>query len=149
MEQAVREVTAVLGERRACKQLGIARTTFQRHQVLEMIADETTTSPLDESNVAADESALTSSRQLRRHLARQERKANRASFRALTPEQRQTLLDAVHETRFTDRSVPYIYATLLDENRYSRVVSSRPLFGRLGFPPMMFDPQLGEPIEFV
>jgi hypothetical protein len=32
---------------------------------------------------------------------------------------------------------------------YSRVASSRPLFGRLGLPPMMFDPQLGEPIELV
>jgi hypothetical protein len=31
----------------------------------------------------------------------------------------------------------------------SRVASSRPFFGRLGLPPMMFDPQLGEPIEFV
>ena len=124
MEQAVREVTVVLGERRACKQLGIARTTFQRHQVLEMIADETTTSQLDESNVAAEESVLTSSRQLKRHLSRQERKAARASFRALTPEQRQTLLDAVHETRFTDRSVPYIYATLLDENRYYGSIST-------------------------
>jgi hypothetical protein len=31
----------------------------------------------------------------------------------------------------------------------SRVASSRPLFGRLGLPPMMFDPQLGEPIELV
>lgn len=31
----------------------------------------------------------------------------------------------------------------------SRVTSSRPLFGRLGLPPMMFDPQLGEPIELV
>jgi len=33
--------------------------------------------------------------------------------------------------------------------RLSRVASSRPFFGRLGLPPMMFDPQLGEPIEFV
>jgi len=32
---------------------------------------------------------------------------------------------------------------------FSRVASSRPFFGRLGLPPMMFDPQLGEPIEFV
>jgi len=31
----------------------------------------------------------------------------------------------------------------------SRAASSRPLFGRLGLPPMMFDPQLGEPIELV
>jgi hypothetical protein len=33
--------------------------------------------------------------------------------------------------------------------RYSRVESSRPLFGCLGLPPMTFDPQLGQPIELV
>ncbi len=124
MEQAVRDVTVVLGERRACEQLGIARTTFQRHQVLETIADETTTVLLDESNIAAEESTIKSSRQLRRHLGRQEWKAARTSFRALTREQRQTLLDAVHETRFIDRSVPYIYATLLDENCYYGSIST-------------------------
>jgi hypothetical protein len=37
----------------------------------------------------------------------------------------------------------------IPERPSSRVASSRPFFGRLGLPPMMFDPQLGEPIEFV
>jgi hypothetical protein len=128
VEQAVQDVTVVLGERRACKQLGIARTTFQRHRVLEIVeivAEETTTSALDESNPAVEESEATLSRQLRHHLARQERNASaRASFRALNPEQRQAVLDAVHQTRFTDRSVPYIYATLLDENHYCGSIST-------------------------
>ena len=124
MEQAVRDVTAVYGERRACKRLGISRTTFQRHQVLETHADEATTFVLDESNATTEELEPTSSRQLRRHLARQERKATRSSFRALTSEQRQALLDCVHQTRFTDRSVPYIYATLLDENHYYGSIST-------------------------
>jgi putative transposase len=104
--------------------LGISRTTFQRHQALETHADEAMTFVLDESNATAEDSEATSSRQLRRHLARQERKATRSSFRALTSEQRQALLDSIHQTRFTDRSVPYIYATLLDENHYYGSIST-------------------------
>jgi putative transposase len=34
------------------------------------------------------------------------------------------VLDAVHQTRFIDRSVPYIYATLLDENLYYASIST-------------------------
>jgi len=51
-------------------------------------------------------------------------KARRVSPRALTAEQRQELLDAVHQFRFVDRSVPYIYATLLAENRYYGSIST-------------------------
>jgi putative transposase len=42
----------------------------------------------------------------------------RSSSLALTDLERQTLLQAIHEPRFVDRSVPHIYATLLDEGIY-------------------------------
>jgi len=71
---------------------------------------------------ATDES--TPSRHVRRQEARRQAQAARASARALKPEQRQALLNAVHETRFVDRSVPYIYATLLDESRYYGSIST-------------------------
>jgi putative transposase len=48
----------------------------------------------------------------------QEQRARRRSSLALTPAERQTVLDTVHQPRFVDRSVPYIYATLLDEGTY-------------------------------
>ena len=38
--------------------------------------------------------------------------------------QRQAVLDAVHQPRFIDRSVSYIYATLLDENIYHASIST-------------------------
>ena len=63
-------------------------------------------------------------RQVRRFLERQAAKVARVSSRALTHGQTQDLLDAVHEERFVDRSVPYIYATLLDENRYYGSIST-------------------------
>jgi putative transposase len=106
--------------------LGVSRASFQRHQALAIANRESAT--LDEDAivklVADPESKL--SRQARRYLARRIAKTNRSRFcpRALTPQQRQALLDAVHEDRFIDRSVPYIYATLLDENRYYGSIST-------------------------
>jgi hypothetical protein len=38
--------------------------------------------------------------------------------RALTPEERQTVLDTLHSERFVDRAPAEVYATLLDENTY-------------------------------
>jgi putative transposase len=64
------------------------------------------------------------SRPVRRHEARRQAKVARSSARALSAKQRQALLDAVHESRFIDRSVPYIYATLLDEGRYYGSIST-------------------------
>jgi putative transposase len=56
-------------------------------------------------------------RKLERDERRQERARRRSSL-ALHAEERQAVLDAVHEPRFIDRSVPYIHATLLDEGIY-------------------------------
>ena len=62
------------------------------------------------------------SRQVQRHRKRRDRKNSAA--RALDEQQRQCLLNAVHQTRFIDRSVPYIYATLLDEGFYYGSIST-------------------------
>jgi len=126
VEQAVAEVASIVGERRSCRTLGVSRASFQRHQS-RAIADRASATRDDEEIaklVADPESRL--SRQARRYLARKIAKTHRARFcpRALTPKQRQDLLDAVHEDRFIDRSVPYIYATLLDENRYYGSIST-------------------------
>jgi putative transposase len=42
----------------------------------------------------------------------------RASPRALSPGERQTVLDVLHEPRFVDLAPAEVYATLLDEGRY-------------------------------
>jgi putative transposase len=44
--------------------------------------------------------------------------AARQSPRALTSEERQAVLDVLHEERFVDRAPAAVYAQLLDENRY-------------------------------
>jgi putative transposase len=122
--EGVIEVSAMIGERRACKQFGIARASFQRHQVRQKVrTQETLIEDVVETSMAVN-SAAPASRQVQRHLARQDRKIRRASPRALSALQRQELLDAVHQSRFVDRSVPYIYATLLAENRYYASIST-------------------------
>jgi len=126
VEQAVAKVALIVGERTSCRTLGVSRASFQRHQAL-AIADRESATRDEEAIatlVADPESKLP--RQARRYLARKIAKTNRARScpRALTPQQRQVLLDAVHEERFIDRSIPYIYATLLDENRYYGSIST-------------------------
>lgn len=86
--------------------------------------------PLSQPTQAQEDGADgdVSSRQVHRSHARQEAKAARSTrrtpLRALNAEQRQALLNAVHEMRFIDRSVPYIYATLLDEGCYFGSIST-------------------------
>ena len=48
----------------------------------------------------------------------------RHSLRALTPEERKTVLAVLHSERFTDKAPPQIYATLLDEGTYLCSISS-------------------------
>ena len=122
MEQAAHDLTAALGERQACKRLGVPRATYQRHQMLHSVEHEIASLELATSDIAIDNPIL--SRQLRRHLARQLAETIRVCPRALTSLQRQAMLDAIHQTRFMDRSVPYIYATLLDENQYYGSIST-------------------------
>jgi putative transposase len=116
------DMSTVLGERGACAQLRFPRGSFQRRQRLLGIEAKPSlqaTEAIEEHDVEG-----APSRQVRRHESRQRAKESRTSFRALSAEQRQELLDAVHETRFINRSVPYIYATLLDEGRYYGSIST-------------------------
>ncbi len=117
MEQAILDVSVIVGERQACVQFGYPRGSFQRRQTIKMV---TTPTVGETPGIVAE--VLPS--QVRRHLARQARKVRRMSARALSFVQRQELLDAVHQARFVDRSVPYIYATLLAENRYYASIST-------------------------
>jgi hypothetical protein len=53
-----------------------------------------------------------------RQLARQERSEKRTrhpSSLVLSADERQAVLDAVHQPRFADRIVPHIYATIGEE----------------------------------
>ena len=99
MEQTVEDMSVIIGDRSACKRVGFARATLVRHRRQREIAGV--------------------SRQVQRHAKRQDAKATRrASSLALVETERKAVLDAVHQFRFIDRSVPYIYSTLLDEGVY-------------------------------
>jgi putative transposase len=124
VEQAILDVSAVVGERQACKQFGVPRASFQRHQVFVSVERETALLDQDAIAIAVQDPNSKLSRQVRHYLARKVQKTARLSARALTIPQRQALLDAVHQTRFIDRSVPFIYATLLDENLYYGSIST-------------------------
>jgi putative transposase len=124
VEQAVLDVSAIIGEREACKRIGIPRASFQRRQVVASVEREIATLDQDEIATAAGDLDSKLSRQARRYLARKANKRPRVSARALTLTQRQAVLDAVHQPRFIDRSVSYIYATLLDENIYHASIST-------------------------
>ncbi|MBC5801784.1 MAG: hypothetical protein GIX03_01960 [Candidatus Eremiobacteraeota bacterium] len=113
MEQVVLDLASEVGEREACVQVGIARASFRRRHVL------APTPPLDAR--APSDSCVQPSRQQRRYEARKldreqrrEQRVRRPSSLALGAQERRTVLHAVHEPRFVDRSVPHIYATLLD-----------------------------------
>lgn len=133
MAETIVDMTAVLGERGACRVLHVWRGSFQRQQAL--LCPESAPESTHESTgvdaqtdaIAVDSTHADSvpSRHVRRQQIRDDTKrTRRASMRALSAEQRRALLDAVHQTRFVDRSVPYIYATLLDEGRYYGSIST-------------------------
>ena len=110
MEQIVKDLAGELGEREACLQLGHSRASFRRRHVLV-------------SSVP---------RQQRRYQARQlarreqcEERARRRSSLALSEAERQMVLNAIHQPRFIDRSVPYIHATLWDEGTYHCSMSTK------------------------
>ena len=86
--QAARELAVDVGAAPACQALGVSRATFYRRQAPPRTA------------VAAEAAAA------------------RPSPRALTGEERQAVLDILHEERFIDRAPAAVYAQLLDENRY-------------------------------
>jgi putative transposase len=124
VEQAIDDVSAVLGERRTCAQFGFPRGTYQRRRALREVDVQATATDGDAVTTAAGIREPAASRQVQRDLARRAEKSRRACPRALSAQQRQALLDAVHQKRFIDRSVPYIYATLLDENQYYGSIST-------------------------
>ncbi len=111
-------MTAVTGERDACKQLGIPRASVQRRRTAQLVTALVASTPENSIDSLIAEAPERMLRQVQRYLARKAAKIARVSPRALTQSQRQVLLDSVHQERFINRSVPHIYATLLDENLY-------------------------------
>jgi putative transposase len=114
--EVIEEMKALLGERAACAQLGFPRGSFQRRPI-----------PTADNTEQADnpgEHGICSRPQRRYQKRHRLKVARQAAARALNAVQRQELLDVVHETRFINRSVPYIYATLLDEGRYYGSIST-------------------------
>ena len=126
MDQAVIEAAAVLGERAACAVVGVSRATFRRRHVA-------TWEPEDDAgsapSVAASLPLLLPSRQQRRYLLRQEKRAaaraaRRPSSLALSPLEREAILNAAHEDRFIDKSLGAVHAILLDESTYLASLST-------------------------
>jgi putative transposase len=117
VEQAVIELSSELGEREACARLGYARPTFRRHQQLVPASAEPIVHSQTEVLAAPRQQRRYEARQAQQVQARAERARRRSSL-ALSEAERQTVLDAVHQPRFINRSVPTIQATLLDEGTY-------------------------------
>ncbi len=114
------DLAAVVGERKACEQVGYSRASFQRRYERAADADPA----LELVSRPEGGPPLSAPRQQRRYRVRQARRrekheqSRRPSSLALTAIERQAILDAVHEPQFIDRSVPHIYAALLDDARY-------------------------------
>lgn len=99
-----------VGEREACRQVGYSRATFRRRHVLQDM-------PNTDSRQPSRQQRRCQARQTERNRVREQR-SRRPSSLALAAHERQAVLDAIHAPRFVDRSVPFIYATLLDEGIY-------------------------------
>ncbi len=91
MRTAVTELTPTVGIRAACDALGVVRSSFYRHRP----------KPADALPVTLPPGS-----------------SRPAPARALSSEERVTVLAYLHEERFRDRSPAAIYATLLDEGIY-------------------------------
>ena len=109
MEQVVINLAIKLGERGACEQMGHSRASFRRRH--ELVAPR-----------SRQQQRYQTRRALREE--RDEERARRPSSLALGAMERQAVLNAVHQARFVDRSVPHVYATLLDEGIYHCSVST-------------------------
>lgn len=123
------ELSAELGERTACAQVGLSRATFRRHhqrQPVAVASAQLLDEPLHREHLRYQ------ARVVKRAQMR-EKRARRRSSLALTDEERTTVLSAIHQERFVDRSVPYIYATLLDEGvRYCSISTMYRLLHAIG-----------------
>lgn len=93
--EVVMTLSAVISERKACKLMEYSRANLQRRK-----------------------------RPRTTHLDNPPERARRHSPRALSASETRVILDTIHQTRFVDRSVPYIYATLLDEGTYLCSIST-------------------------
>lgn len=106
----------MIGEREACEKIGYSRATFRRHHVHVSLSQADADTP-----VLSDMPCRQARRYETRQRTREQRRVDRARRRsslALCDQERQAVLDAIHQQRFVDRSVPYIHATLLDEGTY-------------------------------
>ena len=115
MAETIVTLRQELSERKACAQVHHARASFRRRYELLPQAED------------AQESSRQQRRYQARQLQREQRRAERSrrpSSLALSQAERQAVLDAIHQPRFVDRSVPYIHATLLDEGAYLCSMSS-------------------------
>ena len=95
---AVTELAPVVGVKAACDSLGVARASFYRQR--SVLGPN-----LEGASASADP-------------ATQPATARSTPARALSPAERQAVLDCLHEERFQDRSPAAVQATLLDEGRY-------------------------------
>jgi hypothetical protein len=86
VEQAVLDVSAVVGEREACQQFGVPRASFQRHQVSASVEREIALLDQNQIAIAVQDPDSKLSRPVRRYLARKAEvsKRTRVSMRALT-----------------------------------------------------------------
>jgi len=87
--QAAQELSCDVGAKPACAALGVSRATFYRRS-------ETPPGEPRQTTIATP----------------------RRSPRALAEDERQSVLDVLHEPRFVDRAPAAVYAQLLDEHRY-------------------------------
>lgn len=95
--EAVTELAPTVGTAWACRALEVSRATWYRHRP----AGEDTT-PFKASLPLEEEAPPPS----------------RTSPRAISQEERQAVLDALHSERFADRAPTDVYASLLDEGTY-------------------------------
>ena len=113
------DIAMELGERAACKHVGYSRASFRRrHRLVAPSLVSTETASVDDAIVEPSRQPRRYEARLRDREQQREKRARRPSSLALHPQERQGVLDAIHQPRFVDRSVPYIYATLLDEGAY-------------------------------
>jgi len=117
--EVIIEIRGVYGERRACRVLNVSRASFQRNESRARLTLVEESNPGDQ--VVYTE---TNSRQVKRSQIQNERKVQTRQARALTEQQRRDLFNAIHQDRFINRSVPYMYATLLDEGFYYGSIST-------------------------
>lgn len=102
---AARELAPVVGVSAACRALEVARSTYYRRY-----PSEVPNEALSDEDEAVEASAGQGPDEQKHRVQR--------PHRALTDEQEQAVLEALHCERFRDRSPAQVYATLLDEGQY-------------------------------